>query len=483
MSTTSNDFSSSAGAKPWTPEEHHKLGVKHLLEQAAAALFLPPGFGKTAMSYAAFKILQREKLASGGLVVAPRRVARSVWPRERDKWTDFSHFNVELLHGSGRRDALKRRADLYVTTYEGMRWLAQSGNWSVLKDRVDTLILDELSKLKHMRTSRFRTIQPLLPHFRRRWGLTGSPAAQSLMNLFGECYALDLGRSLGPYITHYRNKYFDSSGFGGYSWTPKPGAKARIFKRLKPLALHLDEEDFLKLPPLAPNIIEIELPEDARGHYDDIEDRMFTVIQGLEVMTPNAGAALNKCRQIAGGAVWVTDKEGERRWTKIHDEKLEALADLVDELQGEPLMIAYQYSHELERIQEILELDPKVYMGGGTSDKKAQEIEDAWNRGEIEVLPVQPQAVAHGLNLQSGPGHQICWFSDTWNYEEWDQLNRRLRRPGQKAAKVICHHLVAKDTVDEAMMASRRYKAKTQGQLLAALRTYRKTRLASRRRK
>lgn len=468
----------------WKPEARHKLAVKHLLEQAAAALFLPPGFGKTADTLAAFKILKAEGIARGALVVAPRRVARSTWPREILKWKDFNHLQFELLGGSGRDLALRRNADVYITSYEGMRWVSQ--NWSAMKTKVDTLVLDELSKLKHTRTGRFKTIQPLLPHFRRRWGLTGSPAAQSLMNLFGECYALDLGRSLGPYITHFRHQYFERSGYGGYSWVPKDGAKARIFKRLRPLALHLDEKDFLQLPQLIENIITVDLDEDedARRVYDDIEDRLFSLLpDGTEVLVPNAGAALQKCQQISGGAMYVTDKVGERTWKRVHDLKLEALGDLVDELQGDPIMIAYQYDHELERMQEYLDLDPICYMGGGTTDKRAAMLEDAWNRGDIAILPVQPQSIAHGLNLQEGPGYQIAWFSDTWNYEHYDQLIRRIRRPGQKSKKVIVHHLVAQNTVDEAMIDSRSRKAKTQGQLLRALRSYRDKRRASQRRR
>ena len=458
--------------QPWKPEDRHKLAVKFLLEHAAAGLLLPPGFGKTADVLAAFKILQAQKQAHGLLVAAPRRVARSVWPREVAKWSDFRHFKLEMLHGSGRDEALKRKADIYVTTYEGMKWVSR--NWRALRDRVDTLAMDELSKLKHTRTARFKTFRPLLPWFRRRWGLTGSPAAQSLMNLFGECYALDLGRALGPYITHYRTQYFEQSGFGGYSWSPKPGAKSKIYKRLRDLCIHLDEKDFLKLPQLIENPILIDLPDDARRVYDDMEERLFSTLKdGTEVLSPNQGAALNKCRQIANGALY-HEKNGKRTWSAIHDEKLDALEDLVDELQGDPIMVAYEFNHDLDRIKERLGDVPHI--GGGVSDKKATEIEDAWNNGDLPVVLVEPSSVAFGLNLQEGPGYQIAWFADTWNYEYYDQLIRRLRRPGQKSKKVIVHHLVAKDTVDEAMVNSRRRKERTQNGLLRALRSYRRDR-------
>ena len=481
MSKNSSEHSSELTPKPWHPKAYHKLAVKWLLEHAAAGLFLPPGMGKTACTLAAFKILQQESVADRMLVVAPRRVARSVWPRQIAQWKDFSHLRVEMLHGSGREHALRRKADVYVTTYEGLRWLAQAdgreARYKIL--RADTLVMDELSKLKHTRTERFKTLKPMLPSFRRRWGLTGSPAANSLMNLFGECFALDLGRSLGAYITHFRDVYFDPTGYGGYSWVPKRGAEKRIYERLKPLALHLSEKQYLKLPPIEPNLIEVELPEDSRRVYDDLETRLFTVLADrvTEVIAPNAGAALGKCRQVANGALYHTTKEGERRWTAVHDEKLDALEDLVDELQGDPLMVAYQFDHDRIRIMERLGLTD--YLGGGVGDKKAQQVEDAWNAGEIAVLPVQPTTVAHGLNLQEGPGHHLCWFADTWNYEEYDQLIRRLRRPGQKAAKVHVHHIVAKDTVDEAMVLSRNRKAKTERRLLEALMAYRARRRAA----
>lgn len=484
-SRLSSEPSSGPTPRPWHPKEYHKLAVKWLLEHAAAGLFLPPGMGKTASTLAAFKILKQERVADRMLVVAPRRVARSVWPKQLHLWTDFHGLRLEMLHGSGREDALRRRADIYVTTYEGLRWLAQmdgrQARYQIL--RADTLVMDELSKLKHTRTERFKTLKPMLPSFRRRWGLTGSPAANSLMNLFGECFALDLGRSLGAYVTHFRQQYFDPTGYGGYSWAVKKGGERRIYERLKPLALHLSEKQYLKLPELEPNEIEVELDEESRRVYDDLETRLFTLLPDrvTEVIAPNAGAALGKCRQVANGALYHTDKSGERRWTALHDAKLEALEDLVDELQGDPIMVAYQFDHDRERIMDRLGL--KDYLGGGVSDKRASRIEDAWNAGEISVLPVQPTTVAHGLNLQEGPGHHLCWFAETWNYEEYDQLIRRLRRPGQKAAKVIVHHITAKDTVDEVMVATRARKARTERRLLEALMAYRQRRAGARRNK
>ena len=481
---------------PWRPHNYQKKAVKFLLEHACAALFLDPGLGKTSVTFAAIKFLKAKGLVDKVLIVAPLRVCHAVWPDEGKKWTDFEGLRVVVLHGKDKDELLKEDADIYVINAEGLPWLLDitatkglSGRYRVELDLkrwkrlgFDTLVIDELSKFKHPQTQRFKALKHVLHTFGRRWGLTGSPASNGLMDLFGQCYVLDQGRSLGQYITHYRMKYF-TPNFDGFSWDLKEGAEEEIYKRLKPLALRMSAEDYLELPQLVEHDIRVDLPDKARRVYDQLEDDLIAKIDKKVIVAVNAAAASVKCRQVANGGVYL-DPEVEaflpphrgpkRKWVDLHDEKVDALADLVDELQGDPLLVAYDFEHDLARIKA--RLGKRVpHIGGGVTPTESNEIVGRWNRGEIPVLLAHPQSVAHGLNLQAG-GKHVCWHSLTWNYELYDQFIRRIYRQGTKAKRVIVHRIIAKDTVDEAVIAALRSKERGQKALFEALRSRRRRR-------
>lgn len=464
--------------KPWHPHDYQKRAVKWMLERNHAGLFLEPGLGKTAITYAAFKVLKQKGFVKSMLVIAPKRVMFSVWPGERDEWEDFKGLSVGVLHGKDREHVLNTFHDVYVTNYDSIEWLSASGAMKVLiKDRhVNMLVFDELSKMKHTRTKRFKAMRPWLAHFSRRYGLTGSPASNGLIDLFGQIYTLDRGQRLGEYITHYRNNYFTPSGYMGYDWKPMPGADKRIQSRIKDLAMHMAADDYLELPPQVDNIVNVDLPPEARKLYDDMEDDLFSMIESGESLTaPTAAAAMNKCKQIANGAVYLNavdpitgEPRAQRVWNHVHDAKIDALTDLVDEHQGQQILIAYEYVHDLDRLVKAL---PKgtAYIGSGSSGKEATRIEADWNAGKIPILLGHPQSIGHGLNLQKGNAKTIIWFSATWDYELYDQFNRRLRRQGNKADRIMVHHLVARDTVDKAVIYTLKSKQRTQSTLLDAL--------------
>lgn len=476
----------------WSPHAYQKKAVKFLLEHAAAALFLDPGLGKTSIALAALKLLIKKKQVSKVLLIAPLRVCHSVWPTEIEKWTDFHGLRVVVLHGKYKETNLKADADIYIINPEGLDWLFAADKAKNLAGRTkvtvdvkrfkqlgfDTLIVDELSKFKHTNTNRFKGLKQVLHTFGRRWGLTGSPASNGLMDLFGQCYVLDQGRTLGPYISHYRMKYF-VPGFDGFSWNLREGADAEIYERVKPLALRMAAEDYLDMPRLIENNIKVTLPEPIMRIYKQLEDDLIAKLGKDTVVAANAAAATMKCRQVANGGIYLDQEvialtklpKSEREWVNLHTMKVDALADLIDELQGSPLLVAYDFEHDLDRIRTKLGDVP--FIGGGVSIKAAKALEVSWNQGKLPVLLGHPQSVGHGLNLQ-GACHHVAWHSMTWDFELYDQMIRRVRRQGQKEERVFVHHIMASGTIDEVMLLALKSKNRGQQALFQALKSLRK---------
>lgn len=467
----------------WVPHSYQVKAVKFLLERLGAGLFLDPGLGKTSVTYAAIRVLMNEGLHEGTIVVAPRRPAVMVWRQEQERWKEFADISVGLVHGPHKEKVWAERHDVYITTYDGFMWLLKTGKMkAALRARkVRNLVYDELSKVKNTKTARFKTVKPVLCLFDRRWGLTGSPAANGLLDLFGECYALDLGKSLGQFITHYRFQYFDAFGDSMYpGYTPKPGAEDAIFERVADLALRIDANDHLKLPKLIPHMIHVDMPPEVADVYAEMEQE-FLVELDDQIFTANGAAALSmKCRQMASGALYedLVDpltgipRVGRRKYRELHAAKIDALEDLIDELNGQQLFVAYYFGHDKERILARLGKDTPV-LGGGTSDKKALEYEEAWNRGWIPTLLGHPSSVGHGLNMQRSSAGHLAIFSPTWNYEDYDQFIRRLLRQGNKSLRIMLHQICTRNTVDEAVYRAMGKKGSVQTRLHDALKAYR----------
>lgn len=478
---------------PWQPHAYQKKAVRFLLEHAAAALFLDPGLGKTSITLAAVKLLKQKKVLDKVLLIAPLRVCYSVWPKEADKWLDFNGLRIVVLHGADKDRLLQEPADIYVINPEGLEWLLQvvksktaNGKTKVTVDLrrwkslgFDTLVVDELSKFKYTSTNRFKALKAVLGTFSRRWGLTGSPAANGLMDLFGQCFVLDQGRTLGQYLTHYRMKYF-LPGHDGFSWVIRKGAEEEIYERLRPLALRMAADDYLDMPALIENNIRVDLPEQVRIIYDQLEQDLIAKLDEKVVVASTAAAASIKCRQVANGGLYVDPEvqalvklpKSRREWVNLHQEKVDALVELIEELQGSPLLVAYDFEHDLDRLRERLGQDVP-YIGGGVSAKRSAELEHAWNQGRLPVLLGHPQAMAHGLNLQE-VGHHVCWYSLTWDFELYDQFIRRVLRQGNKSKKVFVHHIIARGTIDEVVFAALKSKRKGQNALFEALKNLRK---------
>lgn len=445
------------------PHKYQEKAIKFGVERACAGFFLEPGMGKTSIMFAIMVVLKKMKLIRKVLVLAPLRVVYSTWPAECQKWDDFAHLSVGILHGPTKDDVLKEEHDIYLMNYEGLKWLFLSTkrDWPF-----DMLIIDESSKLKATNTQRFKTLKQMLGKFKRRYILTGSPAPNSLLDLFGQVYCMDQGATFGPYITAYKDAYFFQTGFGGYDWRLKPGADLAIHAALRQRVMRLDAKDYLELPELIETDIKVQLPPDARKIYLSMEKRLQADIDANSVTAANAAVASMKCRQLANGAIY-TDVGDE--FEVVHDAKIDALQDLLEELEGQPTLIAYDFEHDLIRLKEALGKDTP-HIGSGVSANRAAEIVNAWNRGEIPVLLGQPMSMAHGLNMQE-KGRAIIWFGLTWSLENREQFIRRIWRQGV-GSRVFVYNLIAEKTVDEALMLAVKEKEKGQQALLNALRNY-----------
>ena len=397
-------------------------------------------------------------------MVAPLRPCYRVWPTEIAKWSDFAGMSCVVLHGP-KKDALLTgpKKDVYVINYEGLAWLEKA--LGKMKEwPFDVLCLDESTKIKNTQTVRFKTCKRLRDRFSRVWALTGTPAPNGIENLFGQVFMLDGGERLGRFVTHFRREYFEEHRhYMGFSeWYPRPDTQARVQAKIADITLALKAEDYLKMPRKIENRIEVALPSEALSIYKDIEDEFISEIAGGVVTAANAAAKGMKLRQITGGGVYGSDGAHE-----IHDAKVDALLDLIEEQEGQPLLVAVQFAHEVERIRKALGDDSIPYLGGGISVGESNRIVDAWNAGKVPVLLAHPTSVAHGLNLQAG-GNAVCWFSLTWNLEEFDQFNARVYRQGQ-TKPVTFHYIIATDTIDDNVLTALRAKDRTQKALMNAL--------------
>lgn len=480
----------------WTPRPIQKRGARFLLEtHPGAGLLFDPGVGKTSSTLAAIKVLKKEGLKPKVLLIAPIRVMASVWPDEIAKWLDFNDITYTILHGDKKAERLKEDVDIYLINPEGLDWLLEPTKVKAGKGKkkihVDVrrfkklgfniLCIDELTKFKNHTSDRFKAIKQVLSTFSRRWGLTGTPAARYLEPLFGQMYILDQGSALGQYVTHFRMQFFDQ-GYDGFTYTAKEGAEQQIYARIAPITLRAAAEDHLEMPDLVENVIKVELPTEARRIYNELEKDLLVLVEKKLVTAKNSGVAAGKCRQVASGALYLEAglgqrlgvRKGNRPYMELHEAKLEACADLVEELQGTPVLIAYEFQHDYQRLQAYLGgKKPLPHIGKGVGLKEGKVIQDAWNAGEIPILLAHSQTISLGLNLQNA-GNHIIWYTLTWDYEVYDQAVRRLRRQGSKHKRIFSHILTAENTIDEHVLASLHAKRDCQNELFKHLKRLQK---------
>jgi len=466
-----------AASKPWKPHEYQGRAMRFVLENPQSGLLLPPGMGKTSVTLGTLKVLLKKRLVKRLLVVAPLRACYDVWPAEVCDWTDFKDMRVALLHGPGKDAvlrALRPEHNVCVINPEGVPWLTAS------KARVralgaDMLVIDESSLWKSSVTVRFRALRKHLRGFGRRHILTGSPRPRNYLDLHGQVFIMDLGAALGEYLSHYRNQFFFPTGFQMREWEILPGSAERIDALVAPMVMRLDARDYLKLPKEMERTHLVELPPAARKEYDAIEGSLMSTL--FTAPFTSSASARSKCCQIANGSVYL-DSDPEERirstnrpFKELHAAKVEALADLVSELQGDPILVGIGYHHDVAAIRKGLGYDVPCINGDTTRGQAADYI-DRWNRGLIPVLLGHPASMGHGLNLQKFNAQNVAFFNIDDNYDTYDQFYQRVARQGNKAAFVMKHHFVARDTVDVPKMRNLRAKYTGQKAFLDAMKRY-----------
>ena len=388
-------------------------------------------------------------------MIAPLRVASQTWPAEIKKWDHLKGLSYSVAVGTekDRINALMKRATIYIINRENVDWLV---NKSGIPFDFDMVVIDELSSFKSYGAKRFKSLLKVRPSVRRIVGLTGTPSSNGLMDLWAEFRVLDLGQRLGRYITHYRSAYFVPDKRNAeiiFSYKPLPGAEERIYNQISDITISMKSADYLKMPECVINEVPVYLSDKEWSIYSEFQDEMVANLGDEEIDAVNAAVLSGKLLQMANGAVY----DDKNKAHLIHDRKLDALEDLIEGANGKPVLVAYWYRHDLERIQKRFPI---------RQIKTPKDIED-WNDGSIPIAVIHPASAGHGLNLQSG-GSTLIWFGLTWSLELYQQTNARLYRQGQNETVVI-HHIIAKDTIDEDVMAALTRKGKTQASLIDAV--------------
>ena len=440
----------------YKPHDYQDYATQFILDHPVAAIFLDCGLGKTVITLTAMEELLHDRFeVSRILIIAPLRVARDTWPAEIQKWEHLRQLTFAVAVGTERERivALAQRAELTIINRENVDWLVSKSGWPF---DFDMIVIDELSSFKSYQARRFRALMKARPLAKRVVGLTGTPSANGLMDLWAEFRLLDMGKRLGRFITHYREELFLPDKRNQqmvFSYKPRPGAEDEIYQRIGDITISMRSADYLKLPELVETQSVVKLSTKERKAYDAMKAEMVTTIGDQEIDAMNAAALSNKLLQMAGGAVY--DEDGKS--LHLHDCKLDVLEDLVESANGRPVLVAYWYKHDAERIKECMPVR-EIW--------SSRDIRD-WNAGKIPVALIHPAGAGHGLNLQDG-GSMLIWFSLTWSLELYQQTNARLYRQGQKHTVTITH-IIAEGTIDEQVMLALQKKDKTQAALIEAV--------------
>ena len=440
--------------KEYTPHKYQEFATEFILQHPIAAIFLSMGLGKTVITLTAIEMLLHDSFeVSRVLIIAPLRVARDTWPAEIKKWAHLSSLTYAVAVGNTakRIAALRQRAEVTIINRENVDWLVANNTFDF-----DMVVIDELSSFKSHKARRFKALMSVRPTVKRIVGLTGTPSSNGLMDLWAEFRLLDMGKRLGRFIGHYREEFFTPDRRNQqivFSYKPKAGAEEEIYRRISDVTISMKSADYLQLPPLVMTTKTVAMTAKERCTYDALKKDLVVSVGDTEIDAVSAAALSNKLLQMAGGAVY----DGNKETHAIHDQKLDALEDLVESANGKPVLVAYWFKHEAERIKERLKV---------REIKTSKDIAD-WNAGKIPVALIHPASAGHGLNLQEG-GSILIWFSLTWSLELYQQTNARLYRQGQKDTVSIIH-IITKGTIDEDVMKALERKDRTQTALIDAV--------------
>lgn len=441
----------------YKPHSYQEYAIRYIETHPISALLIDMGLGKTSITLTAICNLLFDSFeVCKVLVIAPLRVAKNTWTDEIKKWEHLSTLTYSLIVGNEneRLSALNEKADIYIINRENVDWLV---NKSGYKFDFDMVVIDELSSFKNHQSKRFKSLMKVRPLVKRIVGLTGTPSSNGLMDLFAEFKILDMGKRLGYFIGQYRNTYFKPDKMNGpivYSYKPLPNAENAIYEKISDITVSMKANEYLKMPELLTSNYVVELSNSEKNQYDEMKKSLVLEITDGEITASNAASLSNKLCQLSNGAIY----DDEQNIVEIHDRKLEALEDIIESMNGKPLLIAYWYRHDLGRIKSRFSV---------REIKTSEDISD-WNDGKIPVALIHPASAGHGLNLQNG-GSTLVWFGLTWSLELYQQTNARLYRQGQKNTVVI-QHIITKGTIDEQILKSLQKKNKTQADLIDAVR-------------
>lgn len=439
------------------PHDYQRYAIDYIETHPAAAVLLDMGLGKTVISLTAISDLLFDSfLVHRVLVIAPLRVARDTWPAEIRKWKHLSGLTYAVAVGTARerKTALLQRADVTIVNRENLVWLIDG---SGVPFDYDMVVVDELSSFKNHRSKRFKALMKVRPTVKRIVGLTGTPSSNGLMDLWAEFRLLDQGARLGRFIGQYRLDYFvpdKRNGATVYSYKPLPGAEDAIYRRISDITISMKSTDHLRMPELISTEYEVRLSGEERTRYEALKSDLVLRLHGDEITAANAAALTGKLAQLSNGAIYSDDG----RIIEFHDRKLDALEDIIESMNGRPLLVAYWFRHDLERIRKRFDAR-EIRSSGDITD---------WNAGRIPIGLIHPASAGHGLNLQDG-GSTLVWFGLTWSLELYQQTNARLWRQGQKSRTVVIQHIVAKDTIDGRILAALQRKDKTQSAMIDAV--------------
>lgn len=446
----------------YNPHDYQKYAIEFIKQHPVAAVFLDMGMGKSSITLTAVMELMYERFeVQKVLVIAPLRVARHTWGEEIEKWDHLHGLRYSVAVGSAaeRRAALQKDADIYIINRENVQWLVES---SGMPFDYDMVVIDELSSFKNWQSKRFRSLMKVRPKVKRIVGLTGTPSSNGLMDLFAEFKCLDMGERLGRFIGQYRVDYFTPDKMNGpvvYSYKLRPGAEQRIYDKISDITISMKGTDYLKMPELISTEYPVYMDEKEKQHYEEMKQNLVLQLPEGEITAANAASLSGKLLQMANGAVY-SDVGGVE---DIHDRKLDALEDIIEAANGKPVLVAYWYKHDLDRITRRLDALKVEY--ARISSPGSIEM---WNRGEFAVGLIHPASAGHGLNLQSG-GSTLVWFGLTWSLELYQQTVARLWRQGQTSGTVVVQHIITAGTIDERVLKVLEQKDGTQAALIDAV--------------
>lgn len=446
----------------YKPHNYQKYATEFIETHSESAILLDMGLGKTSITLTAINNLLFDSFeVHRVLVIAPLRVARFSWKDELEKWEHLKNLKYEIVVGTEKERiaALKNKADIYIINRDNVKWLVEKMG---SRFNFDMVVIDELSSFKNYQSKRFKSLIKVRPKIKRIVGLTGTPSSNGLMDLFAEFKILDMGKRLGRFIGEYRNNYFEPDKRNGqiiFSYKPLPNAEETIYKKISDITISMKSTDYLEMPKLVKSDYSVVLDEKEWNKYQELKDDLVLELPNGEITASNAAVLSNKLSQMANGAIYNESKE----FINIHNKKLEALEDLIESANGKPVLVAYWFKHDLDRIEEYLKAK-KIEYAKLDTDKSIEN----WNKGNIAVALIHPASSGHGLNLQDG-GSTIIWFGLTWSLELYEQTNARLWRQGQKSKTVIIEHIVTKGTIDEQIIKALEGKHKVQDSLISAV--------------